>query len=96
MNDKSTIERLLSANLYLVLDTADDDGQPWVSPVFDSTVAVGRAEAAYFDAHGPGDPGRGECGAARAHGRLPSERSYNLIRGGNREHGNAVDMTVEV
>jgi uncharacterized protein YhbP (UPF0306 family) len=72
------------ANRYLVLGTADADGQPWVTPVFfapldadrvcwvsspdsrhsrninsraglaitvfDSTVEVGRAEAAYFDA----------------------------------------------
>jgi uncharacterized protein YhbP (UPF0306 family) len=71
------------ANRYLVLGTADADGQPWVTPVFfapldadrvcwvsspdsrhsrnidaraalaitvfDSTVEVGRAEAAYFE-----------------------------------------------
>jgi uncharacterized protein YhbP (UPF0306 family) len=84
MTDRSVLDRLLVANRYLVLGTADSDGQPWVTPVFfapldpdrvcwvsspdsrhsrniasraalaitvfDSTVEVGRAEAAYFDA----------------------------------------------
>jgi len=84
--DRSAVDRLLRAHHYLVLGTADDDGQPWVTPVFfaplepdrvcwvsspqsrhsrniasraavaitvfDSTVEVGRAEAAYFDADG--------------------------------------------
>jgi uncharacterized protein YhbP (UPF0306 family) len=83
---RSAVDRLLLANRYLVLGTADADGQPWVTPVFfvplepdrvcwvssaasrhsrnivaraalaitvfDSSVAVGRAEAAYFDADG--------------------------------------------
>jgi len=86
MTDRSTVDRLLVANRYLVLGTADADGQPWVTPVcfaplepdrvcwvsspdsrhsvnltaraavaitvFDSTVEVGEAEAAYFDADG--------------------------------------------
>ena len=84
MIDRSAVDRVLAANRYLVLGTADEDGQPWVTPVFfapldpnrvcwvsspdsrhsrniahraevaitvfDSTVDVGRAEAAYFDA----------------------------------------------
>src|SRR4051794_35748983 len=29
MNDRSTIDRVLAANLYLVLGTADEQGQPW-------------------------------------------------------------------
>jgi uncharacterized protein YhbP (UPF0306 family) len=83
--DRSAVDRVLAANRYLVLGTADPDGRPWVTPVFfaplnpnrvywvsspdsrhsrniadraavaltvfDSTVAVGQAEAAYFDAH---------------------------------------------
>ena len=82
--DGSVVPRLLAVNRYLVLGTADADGQPWVTPVFfaplepdrvcwvsspdsrhsrniasraalaitvfDSTVAIGQAEAAYFDA----------------------------------------------
>jgi hypothetical protein len=86
MTDRADVDRLLATNRYLVLGTADADGQPWVSPVFfaplepervcwvsspdsrhsrnivsrpalaitvfDSTVEVGRAEAAYFDADG--------------------------------------------
>ena len=84
MIDRAAVTRILAANRYLVLGTADAGGQPWVSPVFfapldqhglcwvsspdsrhsrniahradvaitvfDSTVAVGQAEAAYFDA----------------------------------------------
>jgi hypothetical protein len=74
MTDRGVVERLLVANRYLVLGTADADGRPWVTPVFfaalepdrvcwvsspdtalaitvfDSTVEVGKAEAAYFDA----------------------------------------------
>src|SRR4051812_42362703 len=82
--DRTAVDRVLAANRYLVLGTADEDGRPWAprvfsapldrdrvcgvsSPtsrhsrniahragiaitVFDSSVAVGRAEAAYFDA----------------------------------------------
>jgi uncharacterized protein YhbP (UPF0306 family) len=84
MTAGSVVDRLLLANRYLVLGTADADGRPWVTPVFfavlepdrvcwvsspdsrhsrniaaraalaitvfDSTIEVGRAEAAYFDA----------------------------------------------
>jgi len=32
--DRSFVDRLLVANGYLVLGTADADGQPWVTPVF--------------------------------------------------------------
>jgi hypothetical protein len=153
MNDRSTIDRVLAANLYLVLGTADEDGQPWVSPVFfarlgpnrlcwvsspdarhsrniarrntvaltvfDSAVAVGRAEAAYFDAHAaPATPNEVDAALQSLNARLPSdkalnpddlqprgplvvyradlEHSYILIRGGDPEHGNAVDTTVEV
>lgn len=82
--DPTAAGRALAANRYLVLGTADEDGAPWVSPVFfatldpdrvcwvsspdsrhsrniakrariaitvfDSTVEVGQAQAAYFDA----------------------------------------------
>lgn len=153
MNDRSTIDRVLATNLYLVLGTADEDGQPWVSPVFfaqlgpnrlcwvsapdarhsrniahrsaiaitvfDSTVAVGRAEAAYFDADAA-PATRDEVAAAlqSLNARLSSDKvlssddlqprgplvvyradlkhSYILIRGGDPEHGNTVDTTVEV
>lgn len=81
---RSGVHDLLLDHRYLVLGTADRNGQPWVSPVFfalldadrvcwvsspdsrhsrniasrpalaitvfDSTVEVGQAEAAYFDA----------------------------------------------
>ncbi len=153
MNDRSTIDRLLAANLYLVLGTADEDGHPWVSPVFfaqlgpdrlcwvsspdarhsrniahrntiaitvfDSTVAVGRAEAAYFDANAAAaTPDEVDAALQSLNARLPSDKALNpddlqphgplvvyradlqhryiLIRGGDPEHGNAVDTTVEV
>ena len=153
MIDRSTTDRVLDANLYLVLGTADAHGQPWVSPVFfarlgpdclcwvsspdarhsrniaqrhtvaitvfDSTVAIGRAEAAYFDAHAtPAAPDELEAALQSLNARLPSDKalstddllprgplavyradlqhSYILIRGGDPEHGNAVDTTVEV
>jgi hypothetical protein len=32
--DRSDVDRLLAANRYLVLATADKDGQPWATPVF--------------------------------------------------------------
>jgi nitroimidazol reductase NimA-like FMN-containing flavoprotein (pyridoxamine 5'-phosphate oxidase superfamily) len=153
MNDRSMIDRVLAANLYLVLGTADQDGRPWVSPVFfarldadrlcwvsspdarhsrnigrrttiavtvfDSTVAVGRAEAVYFDAQAaPATPDEVDAALQALNARLPAdkaldsddlqprgplvvyradlERSYLLIRGGSPEHGNDVDMTVEV
>jgi len=82
--NSSDIERVIAANLYLVVATTDSDGSPWVSPVFfaplgdkslcwlsspdsrhsrniarrpdvaitvfDSRIAVGRAEAAFFEA----------------------------------------------
>ena len=153
MNDSSTIDRVLADNLYLVLGTSDEDGRPWVSPVFfaqlganrlcwvsspdarhsrniayrssiaitvfDSTVAVGRAEAAYFDAHAtPATTHEVDAALHSLNARLPSDKalnpddlqpegplvvyradlkhSYILIRGGDAEHGNAVDTTVEV
>lgn len=34
MIDRSAVERVLTANRYLVLGTADETGNPWVSPVF--------------------------------------------------------------
>ena len=34
MIDRLAIDRVLAANRYLVLGTADEAGQPWVSPVF--------------------------------------------------------------
>jgi uncharacterized protein YhbP (UPF0306 family) len=151
--DRTAADRVLAAVRYLVLGTADGNGDPWVTPVFfapldenrlvwvsspdsrhsrniagraavaitvfDSTVEVGRAEAVYFDA----DAGRvppDETGTAlRAlNSRLPEanrlsgddvgpggpmvlyradlRHHYVLVRGGNREFGNAVDLTVEV
>src|SRR4051812_24385425 len=34
MPDRSDIGRILATNRYLVLGTADEAGQPWVTPVF--------------------------------------------------------------
>ena len=34
MTDHSVIDRVLAANRYLVLGTADQAGTPWVTPVF--------------------------------------------------------------
>ena len=153
MIDRSAVERVLAANRYLVLGTADVDGRPWVTPVFfaplapnrvcwvsapdsrhsrniadreavaitvfDSSVAVGRAEAAYFDAHAVQVPPDEVAAALRSlNSRLPQNKllngddlqphgplvvyradlqhSYVLVRGGNSEYGNDVDMTVEV
>lgn len=153
MIDRLAIDRLLAANRYLVLGTADAAGKPWVSPVFfarldpdrlcwvsspdsrhsrniahrntiaitvfDSTVAVGGAEAAYFDAHAaPATPGDVDAALQSLNARVPSDKllsaddlqprgplvvyradlqhSYILVRGGNQDFGNAVDMTVEV
>ena len=147
------VDRVLAANRYLVLGTADPDGKPWVSPVFfaplgpdslvwvsspnsrhsrniagraavaitvfDSTVEVGRAEAVYFDAEAGQVPPDGTETALRAlNARLPEAKAlgrddlrpggplvayradlrhrYVLVRGGNAEFGNDVDMTVEV
>jgi nitroimidazol reductase NimA-like FMN-containing flavoprotein (pyridoxamine 5'-phosphate oxidase superfamily) len=42
MIDRSTIDRMLAANLYLVLGTADEDGQPWVSPLFFAQLGPNR------------------------------------------------------
>jgi uncharacterized protein YhbP (UPF0306 family) len=87
--------------------------------VFDSTVEVGRAEAAYFDADAAQLPADETDSALHAlNSRLPQakrlsrddlqpvglmvvyqatlRRRYVLVRGGNPEIGNAVDMTVEV
>lgn len=92
----AVLERVLAANRYLVLATADEDGRPWATPVFfarldtdrvgwvsspesrhsrniaargaiaitvfDSTVAVGQAEAAYFEADAA--PAAGDDAAA--------------------------------
>jgi nitroimidazol reductase NimA-like FMN-containing flavoprotein (pyridoxamine 5'-phosphate oxidase superfamily) len=151
--DRSDVDRLLAANLYLVLGTADEHGQPWATPVFfapldpdrvcwvsgpdsrhsrnvaqrpavaitvfDSTVDVGRGEAAYFDATAAPAPADKTDAALRAlNDRLPPGRGlssadlrpqgpmvvyvaevqhrYLLVRGGNAEYGNELDMTVEV
>ncbi|SEE70385.1 pyridoxamine 5'-phosphate oxidase family protein [Ruania alba] len=153
MIDRSAVARVLAANRYLVLGTADEDGEPWVSPVFfalldpermcwvsspdsrhsrniaqrariaitvfDSTVEVGRAEAAYFDADAArATPEETTAALQSLNSRLPQNkqlscedlqprgplivyradlrRRYVLVRGGNAEFGNAVDMTVEV
>jgi predicted pyridoxine 5'-phosphate oxidase superfamily flavin-nucleotide-binding protein len=39
MTDRSVVDRLLVANRYLVLGTADADGQPWVTPSLRATRA---------------------------------------------------------
>jgi uncharacterized protein YhbP (UPF0306 family) len=153
MTDHSVVDRVLNANRYLVLGTADAHGRPWVTPVFfapldphrvcwvssphsrhsrniasretlaitvfDSTVEVGRAEAAYFDADAAQlDPDQTVAALQALNARLPQDKQlssddlqpvgpmviyqaelrhrYVLIRGGNPEFGNAVDMTVEV
>lgn len=153
MIDRSAVDRVLAANRYLVLGTADENGQPWVTPVFfapvnpnrvcwvsspdsrhsrniagrkavaitvfDSTVAVGRAEAAYFDADAAqATPDEVDAALRSLNSRLPQDKllsgddlqprgplviyradlrhRYVLVRGGNSEFGNAVDMTVEV
>ncbi len=153
MADRSDIERILAANRYMVLGTADEAGQPWVTPVFftplgrdqlcwvsspntrhsrnigqragiaitvyDSNVAVGRAEAAYFDANAARSK-LDETDAAlfALNARLPRSKrlsaadllpdgpmavyradllhSYLLVRGDNSEHGNVLDMTLEI
>jgi len=109
MIDRLAIDRVLAANRYLVLGTADETGQPWVSPVFfarldpnrlcwvsspdsrhsrnvahrntiaitvfDSSVAVGQAEAAYFDAHAaPAIPDEVEAALQSLNSRLPSDK----------------------
>jgi hypothetical protein len=108
--DRSGVDRVLAANRYLVLGTADELGQPWATPVFfapldphrvcwvsapdsrhsrniarrtrvaitvfDSTVEVGRGEAAYFDADAaPATPG--ETSAALR----PSSPAYRSTSG---------------
>lgn len=153
MIDRSAVDRVLAANRYLVLGTADQDGQPWVTPVFfapldpnrvcwvsspdsrhsrniahraevaitvfDSTVEVGRAEAAYFDADAAqATLDETDTTLQALNSRLPQDKRlshddlqprgplvvyradlrhrYVLVRGGDPEHPNVVDMTVEV
>ena len=153
MNRADEPARVLAANRYLVLGTADGNGNPWVTPVFyapldphrlvwvsspdsrhsrnisqraaiaitvfDSTVEVGQAVAAYFDADaGPLSPDETEAALRALNSRLPHakrlrgedlhprgpmvvyradlRRRYVLVRGGDREFGNAVDMTVQI
>jgi uncharacterized protein YhbP (UPF0306 family) len=38
--DRSAINRVLAANRYLVLATADEDGRPWATPVFFAPVGA--------------------------------------------------------
>jgi nitroimidazol reductase NimA-like FMN-containing flavoprotein (pyridoxamine 5'-phosphate oxidase superfamily) len=71
--DRSDVDRLLAANRYLVLATADEDGQPWATPVF----------FASLDPHTL-------CWVSS-----PNSR-HLLVRGGNAEFGNELDMTIEV
>jgi uncharacterized protein YhbP (UPF0306 family) len=151
--DPLDVDRLLAANRYLVLATADEDGRPWATPVFfapldshtlcwvsapnsrhsrniaarpgiaitvfDSTVEVGQGEAAYFDADAAAaTPDEVEAGLRVLNRRLPEHkrliradlqpagalvvyqadlrRRHLLVRGGNAEFGNEIDMTVEV
>jgi hypothetical protein len=151
--DRSGVDRVLAANRYLVLGTADEHGQPWATPVFfaplgpagvcwvsapdsrhsrniahrtavaitvfDSTVEVGRGEAAYADADAaPATPDETDAALQALNARLPQHKRlsgtdlqprgpmvvyradlrhwYHLVRGGNAEFGNDLDMTVEV
>jgi uncharacterized protein YhbP (UPF0306 family) len=153
MVDRSNIDRILAANRYLVLGTADPAGQPWVTPVFfaplgldrvcwvsspesrhsrnianraaiaitvfDSTVEVGGAEAAYFDADAArAMPDQTDAALRALNSRLPQRKQlsaedlqprgplvvyradlrhrYVLVRGGNPEYRNVLDMTLEV
>jgi nitroimidazol reductase NimA-like FMN-containing flavoprotein (pyridoxamine 5'-phosphate oxidase superfamily) len=94
--------------------------RPGVSAtVFDSTVPVGGAEAAYLDAEAaPALADETEAALAAMNARLPEGRGltaadlqphgpltlyradilhrYVLVRGGDPDHGNVLDMTVEV
>jgi uncharacterized protein YhbP (UPF0306 family) len=107
--DRSGVERVLAANRYLVLGTADEHGQPWATPlffaplgatrlcwvsgpdsrhsrniahrsavaitVFDSTVDVGRGEAAYFDADAaPASPEETDAALQALNARLPEHQ----------------------
>jgi hypothetical protein len=107
MPDRSDLDRIVDANRYLVLSTADAAGTPWATPVFfaplgadrfcwvsspdsrhsrniaarptvaaavfDSTVAVGRAEAAYLEADAARAAGGEEGAVLRAlNDRLPA------------------------
>ncbi len=109
MSDRSTIDRLVAANRYLVLSTADEQGLPWATPVFfaplatdrlcwvsspdsrhsrnithrntvaitvfDSTVPVGQAEAAYFDADAAtASPGETDAAMRALNSRLPHDK----------------------
>ena len=153
MINRSAVDRVLAENRYLVLGTADEDGQPWVTPVFfallnpnrvcwvsspdsrhsrniahrsavaitvfNPTVEVGRGEAAYFDTvAAQATPDETATALRSLNSRLPHDQQlsgddlqprgplviyradlrhrYVLVRGGNPEFANAVDMTVEV
>jgi uncharacterized protein YhbP (UPF0306 family) len=153
MPDRSDLDRVLAANRYCVLGTADRTGMPWVTPVFfaplgrdqlcwvsspasrhsqnitdraaiaitvfDSGVPVGQAEAAYFDAEATRTaPDHVEAALAALNARLPSDkqlsvadllpagpmavyqanlrRRYLLVRGGDPELRNVLDLTYEV
>jgi uncharacterized protein YhbP (UPF0306 family) len=112
MIDRSAVDRVLAANHYLVLGTADEHGKPWVTPVcfapldpnrlywvsspdarhsrnithrntvaitvFDSTVPVGQAEAAYFDAHAaPATPDEVDVALQSLNSRLPLDKQLS-------------------
>jgi uncharacterized protein YhbP (UPF0306 family) len=112
MTDRDLIHRVLSANRYCVLGTADRAGRPWATPVFfapldldricwvssphsrhsrniedrpaiaitvfDSTVEVGRAEAAYFEADGgPATPDQTEAALRAMNSRLPRDKALS-------------------
>lgn len=113
MIDRSAVFRVLAANRYLVLGTADERGRPWATPVFfapldpnrvcwvsspdsrhsrnithrgalaitvfDSTVEVGRAEAAYFDADAaPALPDETDSALQALNSRLPPDKRLSV------------------
>jgi uncharacterized protein YhbP (UPF0306 family) len=112
MIDRSTVDRVLAANRYLVLGTADEHGRPWATPVFfapldphslcwvsspdarhsrnithrntvaitvfDSTVPVGQAEAAYFDASAaPATTDEADAALQSLNSRLPLDKQLS-------------------
>jgi pyridoxamine 5'-phosphate oxidase-like protein len=126
--DRSDVDRLLAANRYLVLGTADEHGQPWATPVFfarldpDRVCWVSGPDSRHYRnlaqrccTPACGREGRGvacpQRSVAAGQGLSSADlqpqgpmavyvaelrHRYLLVRGGNAEFGNELDMTVEV